>query len=44
VKVSKSIEIIWHLAGSEAIAADFGELEPEHFMIAILQFVDQPLF
>lgn len=44
MKVSKSIEIIWHLAGSEAIAADFGELEPEHFMIAILQFVDQPLF
>lgn len=37
MKVSISIEIIMQLAGQEAIAAQFKEIEPEHLLEAILK-------
>ncbi len=38
MKVSASIELIWQLAGQEAIAAEFREIEPEHFLMSLLKF------
>jgi len=38
MKVSASIELIWQLAGQEAIAAEFKEIEPEHFLMSLLKF------
>ena len=43
MKVSVSIELIWQLAGYEAIAGAFKEIEPEHFLMALLKFADLPV-
>lgn len=43
MKVSVSIELIWQLAGHEAIAGAFKEIEPEHFLMALLKFADLPI-
>lgn len=43
MKMSASIELIWQLAGREAIAGDFNEVAPEHFLAAILKFVELPI-
>lgn len=43
MKVSASIELIWQLAVREAIAAEFKEIEPEHFLIALLKFSEIPV-
>jgi len=41
--LSASIEIIWQLAGREAITADFREIEPEHFLLGLLKFAELPV-
>ncbi len=38
MKRSPTIEIIMSLAAREAIAAEFGEIEPEHLFVGILKF------
>jgi ATP-dependent Clp protease ATP-binding subunit ClpA len=43
MKVSVSIELVWQLAGHEAIAGAFKEIEPEHFLMALLKFADLPV-
>jgi ATP-dependent Clp protease ATP-binding subunit ClpA len=43
MKISESIDLIWQLAAREAIAAEFKEIEPEHFFLAILKFSEIPL-
>jgi ATP-dependent Clp protease ATP-binding subunit ClpA len=40
MKASASIELIWQLAGQEAIAAEFREIEPEHFLMALLKLAE----
>lgn len=40
MKVSVSIDVVWQLAQQEAIAARFGEIEPEHFLEALLKFAE----
>lgn len=43
MKVSASIELVWQLAGQEAIAGKFKEIEPEHFCMALLKFSELPV-
>jgi len=43
MKVSATIELIWQLACREAIAAEFKEVEPEHFLMALLKFTETAL-
>jgi ATP-dependent Clp protease ATP-binding subunit ClpC len=43
MKVSASIELIWQLAGQEAIAGKFKSIEPEHFCMALLKFSELPV-
>jgi ATP-dependent Clp protease ATP-binding subunit ClpA len=43
MKVSASIELTWQLACREAIAAEFKEIEPEHFLLALLQLAEAPM-
>ena len=43
MKVSASIELIMQLAGYEAMAGRFGEIEPEHLLAAILKFSELPV-
>jgi hypothetical protein len=38
VKISASIELIWSLAAREAVAAEYKEIEPEHFLAALCKF------
>jgi hypothetical protein len=38
MKISASIDLIWQLAGAEAISGEFGEIQPEHFCIGLLKF------
>jgi ATP-dependent Clp protease ATP-binding subunit ClpA len=40
MKMSESMELVWNLAGREAIAAEFGSIEPEHFFEALLKFAE----
>lgn len=37
-RISLSIELIWKIAGEEAIGGDFEKIEPEYFMMALLKF------
>lgn len=43
MKISETIDVIWELAAREAIAAQFKEIEPEQFFLAILKFSEIPL-
>jgi ATP-dependent Clp protease ATP-binding subunit ClpA len=43
MKVSVSIELVWQLAGHEAIAREFKEIEPEHFLMALLKLAELPI-
>lgn len=43
MKVSASIELIWQMAGREAVAAEFKEIEPEHFLMALLKYSETPV-
>ena len=43
MRASASIELIWNMAAQEAIATEFAEVQPEHFLEAILKFVELPL-
>lgn len=38
MKISASIELIWQLAGAEAVAGEFGDIQPEHFCMGLLKF------
>jgi len=40
MRISLSIELIWKIAGEEAIGGDFEKIEPEHFMMALLKFAE----
>ena len=42
MKVSASIELVWQLAAQEAIASEHKEIEPEHFLAALLKFAELP--
>jgi len=37
------MELLWQLAGHEAIAAQFREIEPDHFFAALLKFSELPV-
>ncbi|HNQ87734.1 MAG TPA: hypothetical protein PKM73_03765 [Verrucomicrobiota bacterium] len=43
MKVSATIELIWQLACREAIAAEFKEVAPEHFLMALLKLAETPV-
>ena len=43
MKVSASIELVLQLAGQEAIASQFKEIEPEHLLEGALKFADLPV-
>ncbi len=43
MKVSAAVEMVWQMAGQEAIAGNFGEIEPEHFFLALLKFSELPV-
>jgi ATP-dependent metalloprotease FtsH len=42
MKYSVFIEIIWKIASREAIAASWGEILPEHFLMGVLKLVEIP--
>ncbi len=42
MKTSISIDLVWQLAGQEAIASDFKEILPEHFLVSLLKYVELP--
>jgi ATP-dependent Clp protease ATP-binding subunit ClpC len=43
MQVSASIEIVMQLAGQEAVAAQYKEIEPEHLLAGILKFSELPV-
>ena len=43
MKMSASVELVWQLAGQEAIAGGFKEIEPEHFLLGLLQLSELPV-
>jgi len=43
MKVSASIEIVWQLAGQETLAAEFKEIQPEHFLAGLLKLSELPV-
>jgi len=43
MKVSPSVELVWELAGREAVAAYFAKIESEHFLMAVLKFAELPV-
>jgi len=43
MKISASIELVMQLAGQEAMAGRFGEIEPEHILAGILKFSELPI-
>lgn len=43
MKLSVSISFIWQLASHEAIAAEFKEILPEHFFLAMLKISEIPI-
>lgn len=42
MKMTTSIELVWQLAGQEALAADFSTIQPEHFLMALLKLTELP--
>lgn len=38
--LSPSIDLIWRLAADEMAAGEFGEIQPEHFCMAVLKFAE----
>ncbi|MCK4882696.1 MAG: hypothetical protein KAS92_06710 [Candidatus Omnitrophica bacterium] len=40
MNISPTIDLVMQLAGREAIAGQFKEIEPEHFLMAILKFAE----
>lgn len=42
MKISVSIEVLWSLAAQEAVSVRFAEIEPEHFLEALLKVADMP--
>lgn len=43
MKLSAALTVIWKLAIHEAITATFREIEPEHFLTAVLKFSELPV-
>ncbi len=43
MKVSAAIEVVWQLAGQEAVAGEFKEIEPEHFLMGVLKLGELPV-
>src|SRR5437660_856163 len=43
MKLSVSIEALWNMAAQEAISVKFLEIEPEHFLEALLKVSEMPL-
>ncbi len=43
MKVSACIELVWKLAAQEAVAGEFGEIEPDHFFAGLLKFSELPV-
>ena len=43
MKVSASVELVMQLAGQEAIAGRFKEIQPEHLCMALLKFSELPV-
>ena len=43
MKVCASVELVMQLAGQEAIAAEFKEIEPEHCLAAIFKLAELPV-
>lgn len=42
MKLSAALTVIWKLAMHEAVTAAFREIEPEHFLAAVLKFSELP--
>ncbi len=42
MKLSAALTVIWKLAMHEAVTAAFREIEPEHFLVAVLKFSELP--
>ncbi|MFC1569379.1 hypothetical protein ACFL4L_04030 [bacterium] len=40
IQYSISIEIVWNMAAQEAIVSDFEEIQPEHFLVALLKMAE----
>jgi len=40
MELSPTIELVWHIAGQEAVAASRAEIESEHFFCALLKFAE----
>jgi ATP-dependent Clp protease ATP-binding subunit ClpA len=43
MKISMSTELVWQIAAREAAAGEFKEIEPEHFLLALLKFSELPV-
>lgn len=43
MKTSAAMDLVWQMATQEAIAGEFAEIEPEHFLAAILKFAELPV-
>lgn len=43
MKLSAALTVIWKLASHEAVTAAFREIEPEHFLAAVLKFSELPV-
>ena len=43
MKTSAAMDLVWQMATQEAIAGEFGEIESEHFLAAILKFAELPV-
>ena len=41
--VSTSMAVVWQIAGQESVHTQYGEIQPEHFFIAILKLADLPV-
>lgn len=42
MKLSASVQMVWQLAAREAVAAGYRDIEPEHFLAALLKFAEVP--
>ncbi|MHC4789229.1 MAG: hypothetical protein ACYS8K_08535, partial [Planctomycetota bacterium] len=43
MKVSAAVDLVWQLAGQQAIAGEFKEIGPEHFLMALLKLAELPV-
>jgi len=43
MRVSASVQLVWELAGREAVAGKFDEIAPEHFCLALLKLSELPV-